>query len=1551
MDSKDHLASEQLILLSSDDENDEDVVIDYLSSANLPPQSPLLATVTTGLLRCNEPATTPNDSGQQQQLPTSVVSNNNNYNSNSSSNNVHNYNSNSNSNSTTTVGERCNKNKLSDIVIDTGINDFGQLQTAAHQQTGRNGNSTNSVANNHHHANMVPIISVTPHSPGAKYNFLEDTLHHLQCIRESVAQMKNSTIQTTNFGGAGFIGSSQLSSSKLFSSCPSLPDLTISNPGSMWPHQPTMYGLNTDRRKSWTAIEDLTECAKSSHKSVSLSSLDSEEQESLRAAERLHNRTSRNSTGGISTHSLNEAELARDFEKIVAKRNLAPTVCRIPLQKSISTPSIAPVRNQGAKEDTATPSRHLSDSEDETHDDRSLLCVRDKAEGYTDHPEKRRKRGSLFFRKKKDKAKTKGQNSTCDACGAVINLATYKEHAVECKAKIAKKYFQVQPKSGSNKKNSTNSHSSSHHDDQGRDYYDGHIQNDNSNCSDETPLIRDEFLHEAPIGPHDLGAEPILGVAIDEHDSWSPSVPKEIVKSLKDKQVKRQEHIYEFIMTEKHHCQTLLVMQKVFVESLQKHFSHLNLKRMFPRLEDLTELHTGFLKKLRLKQREHHIVDSIADILLDFFSAMSAQKLKSAYGEFCSNHRSALSTFKCYMTGDNTFAEWYKHCQQNPLLKKKGIPECILFVTQRLTKYPLLIDPLLKSSREDKIEQEKLQKAMQLVKEILVDVDARVADKEKEDRQLEIFKRIDAKSYAIFKKDKFKKSDIISSNRKLKFEGVATLMQGRSKMQTVLVVVLSDCLFFLLENSHKYSFFTPENKAGVVSLQKLLIREKAGTESRGIYIISSNPAYPEMFELKVQNPKDKNVWIQSIRAAVLDCPSDESEVEDYITAEQRQKMLDAKQANIREIISMGTTELEGKLRQKDFEQAILLEEKTVLQLRMLHGNELNTEQLGPTVEEFISNCGSYRDLVSDDCDTIEIWKRVLHTIREISNLAASLYTAATGLPLSRSCSSVGERQSEVYISPTLPKRAETFGGFDERRSKQQQCLTNSSRDAVLSTLSAGYFTNRESYEKRESNASEFEAGPFSPGTSHAPVKLSSEGLTTEQAKDNNYAALHVSHHLQTLLCIISQQMTTIQSLQHQLSSFRDNPKNMYRHNDQLEELRNLQDKLQEEKTAWQKQKETEERELDEQRLSQKTLQEQIRAEQEDIKQQREQLYRKMEILSSQGLLLSPSVALPVPGGVIPSQHDEQSSNSEEYHVDSGIASGSQSVVSTIDRRKDKWRTASINKAPPANLASATNAPKMNAAAIKQQLPLKLSSLSSTKPSPNNNSITSPSGSSPSLMNSAGSSGGVGVTQMFPLKLADKKINSSLPNHSRTGSSPAIIQQQVPVQTGNPATRTNTYPKIPERYRLRSSDTYQSPQHHYGSGGSSAHQSPSSPLSSSSSHASSHRSPASFHEQQQQQLFQQQQLYHHHHQQQQQQQQHHQYHPQHHSMHTTPLSSRHSSLQSPPPLGSSSSPADMGSLGGGATGAAGSNNNINTQSPSRKDSSSAKGGKEEEVIYF
>lgn len=41
-----------------------------------------------------------------------------------------------------------------------------------------------------------------------------------------------------------------------------------------------------------------------------------------------------------------------------------------------------------------------------------------------------------------------------------------------------------------------------------------------------------------------------------------------------------------------------------------------------------------FLQKLRKRQNENAVVDSVADILVDFFSGSSAQKLKSAYGKY-----------------------------------------------------------------------------------------------------------------------------------------------------------------------------------------------------------------------------------------------------------------------------------------------------------------------------------------------------------------------------------------------------------------------------------------------------------------------------------------------------------------------------------------------------------------------------------------------------------------------------------------------------------------------------------------------------------------------------------------------------------------------------------------------------------------------------------------------------------------------------------------------------------------------------------------------------
>ncbi|XP_050311680.1 rho guanine nucleotide exchange factor 18 isoform X2 [Anthonomus grandis grandis] len=1392
----------------------------------------------------------------------------------------------------------------------------------------------------------LPTISVTPHSPAAAprtYAVLEDSLQQVRELHESVQLMRNASAtpaQTSREFAALALNPLLAQMARLSASCPALNEAGAQEPeafggslGSSPLHQPHsrkgsgahdwLTQPEPQRRKSWTALEDLSNTGKMKHgrqRSISLSSMESEADESSLidnvdgstvrllgpdAAPLIIRHRTRTATGGASTHSLNEADLQNDFNKLKAKREaeqmrLLPA--RLPLQKSISTPSIIAVRDLapepalGGAQPTL-PMGRPSGTESETEEEGSRSSNIPHYDinyqqhlhdiPYDRHSEKRRKRGSLFFRKKKDKTKKfsshqwvsacYGSSHVCDVCakplsnkpalycelcGTTVHQNTCKDNILECvnvKMKGAKSTSKLtgfgvplsSVKNSGSKRGSgvSNSMSSSTSqilcDDKDSDSH----HHEGTNFGDDVALVQSEFLSDTTVTASDLCPDLSLRLHEPEPDSWTPHVGKEIARKLKEKEVKRQEHIYEFILTEKHHCMTLLVMQKIFVEGLQKYFNlGQNLERMFPRLADLTDLHLAFLSKLRQRQKENPVVSSIADILLELFSKDYAVKLKSAYGEFCSRHRDAVDIYKYYVQQDPRFNEFVRHCQTNPLLKKKGIPECILFVTQRLTKYPLLIEPLIKTSKDNKREQEILQRALTLVKEILHEVDGQVAEKEKEDRKLDIYHRIDAKSFTIHRGHKFKKSDILQGNRSLRFEGVAMLMQGRGKMQVVLVIVLTDVLFFLQESNNKYSFFTPDNKAGVVSLQKLLVREKAGQESRGIYLISSNPTEPEMFELKVHKPKDKQTWIKAIREAVQACPEEEEDPSN-LTGEDRQGgMSNAKQNQVRNLLVL--------LRRNDLEQALLLEEKMSLQLRLLA--ESGLEPPSPP---------AYRHLVSEGADTGQMWREVLTAVQEVSQLASSLYT--TGTNLSRSVSSAGEHQSDAYVSPILPKRAETFGGFDNNQQPPLKLIgkklhqQNTAGGAATPPSAVGT-PDIETLKPGDSRL--FERLPYrncvitgKPGLINGSVSVnieqqggavrppSQQQLTAPPdapallslGREQQYAAIQLSHYVYTLLCIISQLMTTNGSLQAQMVNLRGGDK-QYRHNQQLEELRNLQDKLSVEKASWAATKEQEEKEMEEKRQELVRLQEQIRAEQNDITQQREQLYRKMEVLTSQGLLISPNTTIPVTGPLEDNSSEDSSPQSSSDTTTSSAASttigggannnnnnsnqtssSTSSLTysaSTVDKRKESKWAKGTKQHLPINLISTTNQQKVSTnLPIKQQIPLKLASrLSCGTDSPK-------------------SQGPAGPHQILPLKLSqDEKIrrtstsgyqrlseNSFSPpseettptttSHTRTGSSPAMMQQsppgggcssQSPPGSGGKAVRTNTYPKFPEKFKVR-----------------------------------------------------------------------------------------------------------------------------------------------------
>ena len=73
----------------------------------------------------------------------------------------------------------------------------------------------------------------------------------------------------------------------------------------------------------------------------------------------------------------------------------------------------------------------------------------------------------------------------------------------------------------------------------------------------------EEFPEGGPAAIRDLNTDPYLRIQEEEAETWQQTVRPEDIEGLTAVDKKRQEHIYEVILTESNHCQVLKVIQKV----------------------------------------------------------------------------------------------------------------------------------------------------------------------------------------------------------------------------------------------------------------------------------------------------------------------------------------------------------------------------------------------------------------------------------------------------------------------------------------------------------------------------------------------------------------------------------------------------------------------------------------------------------------------------------------------------------------------------------------------------------------------------------------------------------------------------------------------------------------------------------------------------------------------------------------------------------------------------------------------------------------------------
>ena len=436
-------------------------------------------------------------------------------------------------------------------------------------------------------------------------------------------------------------------------------------------------------------------------------------------------------------------------------------------------------------------------------------------------------------------------------------------------------------------------------------------------------------------------------------------------------------------------------------------------------------------------------------------------------------------------------------------------------------------------------------------------------------------------------------------------------------------------------------------------------------------------------------------------------------------AEVARKELEAKYMRMRQL----TSELRGR----DLELARLLEDK----MRLL-GDML--EEVGLEAPPH----PAYLHLVQErkDGEREGVTKeQVLEQVQEAVSLASSLYSS--GAVLGRSASSVGEHQSPGYESPGLPRRAETFGGFD------------ASKEVGL-----------------EGRAGERRSKDGLPGP-----------LLVQLEPGQQAAAVQLTHHLNTVMCLVSEHFTSLEGFKVELAECKERAAlgwGRYKHNQQLEELRIKQEQLAVERRSWAKHREEQEREMAEKLDNMTKVQQQLEQEKKDVEQQRNKLFRKLEALRDQGFEFGTNMTVIGPSHLA-SQQAEPSGFVMEVRKAVSPGSGAEgrkqavSAHSSLPHPHSNDRKPSSLPLPPQNskkasegknhhLLSATNESKGDLHEVKQQIPLALAKLSMAGPKMKEKNRTCSKVEKPSISAPIPMMGASG--QMLPFKLSESDRKAS-----------------------------------------------------------------------------------------------------------------------------------------------------------------------------------------------
>ncbi|XP_028344556.1 rho guanine nucleotide exchange factor 11-like isoform X3 [Physeter macrocephalus] len=364
--------------------------------------------------------------------------------------------------------------------------------------------------------------------------------------------------------------------------------------------------------------------------------------------------------------------------------------------------------------------------------------------------------------------------------------------------------------------------------------------------------------------------------------NWQHTVGKDVVAGLSQREIDRQEVINELFVTEASHLRTLRVLDLIFYQRMKKEglLPREELARLFPNLPELIEIHNSWCEAMRKLREEGPIIKEVSDLMLARFDGPAREELQQVAGQFCSYQSIALELIKTRQRKESRFQLFMQEAESHPQCRRLQLRDLIISEMQRLTKYPLLLENIIKHTEGGTSEHEKLCRARDQCREILKYVNEAVKQTENRHRLEGYQKRLDTTSLERASNPlaaEFKSLDL--TTRKMIHEGPLTWRISKDKTLDLHVLLLEDLLVLLQKQDEKLllkchsktavgSSDSKQTFSPALKLNAVLVRSVA-TDKRAFFIIcTSELGPPQIYELVALTSSDKNTWMELLEEAV-----------------------------------------------------------------------------------------------------------------------------------------------------------------------------------------------------------------------------------------------------------------------------------------------------------------------------------------------------------------------------------------------------------------------------------------------------------------------------------------------------------------------------------------------------------------------------------------------------------------------------------------------------------------------------------------------------------